>query len=309
MGVNGAGKSTLLKLVAGAARTGRRRRRRGVGVKMGYFAQHAMELLDGERTVFPVAGGLVPPGGRFAARAGRLLRLFGRRRREEMPGAFRRPRRRGWSWRGCSTTRELPRAGRATNHLDLAQRKWLIERCRNTRAPCCSVSARPRFLGGAVQSRARTDARGRAQLRRRLYGILARTGHEASRLARLGAHPSRRLSAFRSNGIARTERNRSKPKCWSKALYRKSLSTFFGACSSAASGNIRQSSISSRRDQDSSVVPLMSTLPEKNGRAAVDAVHIDVSLRIRLLTSAPCRRRRYRRRPRAPIRSRSHCSR
>jgi ATPase subunit of ABC transporter with duplicated ATPase domains len=52
MGVNGAGKSTLLKLVAGAAAPDRGTVAVGASVKVGYFAQHAMELLDGDRTVF-----------------------------------------------------------------------------------------------------------------------------------------------------------------------------------------------------------------------------------------------------------------
>jgi len=52
MGVNGAGKSTLLKLVAGTTEPDDGSVSLGGSVKMGYFAQHAMELLDGERTVF-----------------------------------------------------------------------------------------------------------------------------------------------------------------------------------------------------------------------------------------------------------------
>ena len=51
MGVNGAGKSTLLKLVVGAAEPDEGAVALGASVKLGYFAQHAMDLLGGERTV------------------------------------------------------------------------------------------------------------------------------------------------------------------------------------------------------------------------------------------------------------------
>jgi ATPase subunit of ABC transporter with duplicated ATPase domains len=63
MGINGAGKSTLLKLVVGATEPDAGRAELGPSVKLGYFAQHSMEVLDGTRTVyetlqdaFPVAG-------------------------------------------------------------------------------------------------------------------------------------------------------------------------------------------------------------------------------------------------------------
>jgi ATPase subunit of ABC transporter with duplicated ATPase domains len=52
MGINGAGKSTLLKLVAGAAEPDTGSINRGPSVKLGYFAQHAMDLLEGDRTLF-----------------------------------------------------------------------------------------------------------------------------------------------------------------------------------------------------------------------------------------------------------------
>ncbi|XXU24429.1 ABC-F family ATP-binding cassette domain-containing protein [Sorangium sp. So ce887] len=52
MGVNGAGKSTLLKLVAGTSAPDAGEVSVGASVKMGYFAQHAMELLDPTRSVW-----------------------------------------------------------------------------------------------------------------------------------------------------------------------------------------------------------------------------------------------------------------
>ena len=51
MGVNGAGKSTLLKLVAGETQPDEGRVVRGAAVKLAYFAQHAMDLLDAQSTV------------------------------------------------------------------------------------------------------------------------------------------------------------------------------------------------------------------------------------------------------------------
>ncbi|MFO0744556.1 MAG: ABC-F family ATP-binding cassette domain-containing protein [Myxococcota bacterium] len=51
MGVNGAGKSTLLKLVAGVSQPDSGTSTLGASVKLGYFAQHAMEVLNPDETV------------------------------------------------------------------------------------------------------------------------------------------------------------------------------------------------------------------------------------------------------------------
>ncbi len=63
MGVNGAGKSTLLKMVAGMLEPDGGGVRVGASVKMGYFSQQALDVLDPELTVleqvqkdFPAAG-------------------------------------------------------------------------------------------------------------------------------------------------------------------------------------------------------------------------------------------------------------
>ena len=75
MGVNGAGKSTLLKLVAGSSKPDDGSVAIGASVKMGYFAQHAMELLDGDATVFESLEGSFPQAGQGSLRA--LAGCFG----------------------------------------------------------------------------------------------------------------------------------------------------------------------------------------------------------------------------------------
>ncbi|MFS8036855.1 ABC-F family ATP-binding cassette domain-containing protein [Xanthobacter sp. AM11] len=69
MGVNGAGKSTLLKLVTGSTDPDTGSVALGGSVKMGYFAQHAMEVLDGERTVFQQLEDTFPQAGQGSLRA------------------------------------------------------------------------------------------------------------------------------------------------------------------------------------------------------------------------------------------------
>lgn len=75
MGVNGVGKSTLLKLVAGASEPDAGTVAVGGSVKMGYFAQHAMELLNGDRTVFQSLEDAFPTAGQGSLRA--LAGCFG----------------------------------------------------------------------------------------------------------------------------------------------------------------------------------------------------------------------------------------
>ena len=75
MGINGAGKSTLLKLVAGATSPDDGSVAVGASVKMGYFAQHAMDQLDGERTVFQSLEDAFPQAGQGSLRS--LAGCFG----------------------------------------------------------------------------------------------------------------------------------------------------------------------------------------------------------------------------------------
>ena len=75
MGINGAGKSTLLKLIAGTTEPDQGKVAVGASVKMGYFAQHAMELLDGEETVFEFLESSFPQATQGSLRA--LAGCFG----------------------------------------------------------------------------------------------------------------------------------------------------------------------------------------------------------------------------------------
>jgi ATPase subunit of ABC transporter with duplicated ATPase domains len=75
MGVNGAGKSTLLKLVTGTTAPDAGTVTVGGSVRLGYFAQHAMELLEGDRTVFQTLEDTFPQAGQGSLRT--LAGCFG----------------------------------------------------------------------------------------------------------------------------------------------------------------------------------------------------------------------------------------
>src|SRR5258708_26542400 len=75
LGANGAGKSTLLKLVAGETGPDQGTVSVGSNVRMGYFAQHSMDLLDGDDTVFESLDASFPQAGQGALRS--LAGCFG----------------------------------------------------------------------------------------------------------------------------------------------------------------------------------------------------------------------------------------
>jgi ATPase subunit of ABC transporter with duplicated ATPase domains len=75
MGVNGAGKSTLLKLITGNTEPDQGSVSIGGSVKLGYFAQHAMDVLEGEHTVFESLESTFPQAGQGSLRA--LAGCFG----------------------------------------------------------------------------------------------------------------------------------------------------------------------------------------------------------------------------------------
>ena len=172
MGINGAGKSTLLKLVAGATPPDDGTVAVGGSVKMGYFAQHAMDLLDGERTVFQSLEDAFPQAGQGSLRtlAG-CFGISGDDVREEMPGAV--GRREGAACHGEDALRpaELPGARRAhqpPGHGDQGDADHGAVAVRGRHAVRLARPALPRR---AVQPCAGAHPRGHPPIRRRLHRI------------------------------------------------------------------------------------------------------------------------------------------
>jgi len=75
MGINGAGKSTLLKLVTGTTTPDKGNVSLGASVKLGYFAQHSMDLIDGDSTILQWLEERFPKAGQAPLRA--LAGCFG----------------------------------------------------------------------------------------------------------------------------------------------------------------------------------------------------------------------------------------
>ena len=180
MGVNGAGKSTLLKLVAGAAAPDAGAVTLGAAVKLGYFAQHSMELLDGDDTVwetleraFPhasvgslrtLAGGFGFPGDEVEKRCrllsgGEKVRLVLARMLYDPPNFL---------------VLDEP-----TNHLDLATREMLMRALASYEGTLLLVSHDRRFLAALTNRVLELDAAGPRVYPGGYSEYVAASGHEA----------------------------------------------------------------------------------------------------------------------------------
>lgn len=60
VGVNGAGKSTLMKCIVGATTPSAGTVRLGANVNVGYFSQHALDVLDPKKTIFETVRDVMP---------------------------------------------------------------------------------------------------------------------------------------------------------------------------------------------------------------------------------------------------------
>jgi ATPase subunit of ABC transporter with duplicated ATPase domains len=180
LGVNGAGKSTLLKLIAGAAEPDAGQVVVGAGVKMGYFAQHAMDLLDGEQTVFEWLEASFPQAGQGSLRA--LAGCFG------FSGDDVEKRCRVLS--GGEKARLVMAAmlydppnflvlDEPTNHLDMATKEMLIQALASYEGTMLFVSHDRRFLSALSNRLLEVTADGVQAYGGGYVEYVARTGQEA----------------------------------------------------------------------------------------------------------------------------------
>jgi ATPase subunit of ABC transporter with duplicated ATPase domains len=180
MGVNGAGKSTLLKLVAGATEPDDGAVVVGASVSMAYFAQHAMDLLRPEQTVwqvleeaFPLAniGSLRTLAGCFGfsgddiekscriLSGGEKARLVLARMLYERPNFL---------------VLDEP-----TNHLDMATKEMMVRALRGYEGTMLFVSHDRRFLAEISNRVLELGPDGPVRYGGGYLEYVARSGHEA----------------------------------------------------------------------------------------------------------------------------------
>ncbi|BBF93975.1 ABC-F family ATP-binding cassette domain-containing protein [Blastochloris tepida] len=180
MGVNGAGKSTLLKLVAGTTEPDQGTVTLGGSVKMGYFAQHAMDLLSGERTVFETLEDAFPHAGQGSLRT--LAGCFGfsgddvEKRCRVLSG--------GEKARLVMALMlyDPPNflvLDEPTNHLDMATKQMLISALANYEGTMLFVSHDRHFLAALSNRVLELTPDGVHQYGGGYTEYVARTGHEA----------------------------------------------------------------------------------------------------------------------------------
>jgi ATPase subunit of ABC transporter with duplicated ATPase domains len=180
MGVNGAGKSTLLKLVAGTAAPDDGVVSIGASVKMGYFAQHAMDLLDGDRTVFQFLEDSFPQAGQGSLRA--LAGCFGfsgddvEKRCRVLSGG---EKARLVMARMLFDPPNFLVLDEPTNHLDLLTKEMLIGALAQYEGAMLFVSHDRHFLAALSNRVLELTPEGVHQYAGGYTEYVARTGHEA----------------------------------------------------------------------------------------------------------------------------------
>jgi len=180
MGVNGAGKSTLLKLVAGSTEPDNGTVAIGGSVKMGYFAQHAMDLLDGDLTVFEWLEESFPQAGQGSLRA--LAGCFGfsgddvEKKCRVLSGG---EKARLVMAKMLYDPPNFLVLDEPTNHLDLATKEMLINALSEFEGTMLFVSHDRHFLAALSNRVLELTPEGIHQFGGGYTEYVARTGHEA----------------------------------------------------------------------------------------------------------------------------------
>ncbi|MFN3891503.1 MAG: ABC-F family ATP-binding cassette domain-containing protein [Beijerinckiaceae bacterium] len=180
MGVNGAGKSTLLKLVAGATEPDAGSVNVGGSVKMGYFAQHAMDLLAGDETIFESLEASFPQAGQGSLRT--LAGCFGfsgddvEKKCRVLSGG---EKARLVMAKMLYDPPNFLVLDEPTNHLDMATKEMLIEALAQYEGSMLFVSHDRRFLAALSNRVLELTPDGVHQYGGGYTEYVARTGHEA----------------------------------------------------------------------------------------------------------------------------------
>jgi len=180
MGINGAGKSTLLKLVVGSTAPDDGTVALGGSVKMGYFAQHAMDLLDGDRTVFEELEYAFPQAGQGSLRT--LAGCFGfsgddvEKKCRVLSGG---EKARLVMAKMLFDPPNFLVLDEPTNHLDMATKEMLIAALSNYEGTMLFVSHDRHFLAALSNRVLELTPEGIHQYGGGYSEYVARTGHEA----------------------------------------------------------------------------------------------------------------------------------
>ena len=180
MGVNGAGKSTLLKLVTGTTDPDQGSVTIGGSVKLGYFAQHAMELLAGEETIFESLEASFPQAGQGSLRA--LAGCFGfsgddvEKRCRVLSGG---EKARLVMAKMLYDPPNFLVLDEPTNHLDMATKEMLIKALADYEGTMLFVSHDRHFLAALSNRVLELTPDGVHQYGGGYTEYVARTGHEA----------------------------------------------------------------------------------------------------------------------------------